>query len=924
MKKLFLIIITIFITAFVEAQTSLATFEDGNSDQLSIENYTGYDASLFTKTPAIYDNPVKTGINKSAKCYGATYKADANWWGNFGELKLNTPVTITASNRYLSFMVYRSSQSYDMRVSFNTHDDAVATNLIWIGKLDVDGAWQKITVDLGTSFMGKTLNQLVLLFNLNWSGSTAAEASIYFDNITMSSVSIDASKTYQTIDNFGASDCFYSSYVANYWSTTQKEFITKRLFSQQFDSNGNPQGIGLSNWRVNVGGGSVYLGDASGVTDTETRTECFMKEDGTYDWTRCAGQQYFMDRAKSFGCADFTLFSTSIPYYFTKNGNVYTASGETCNLKDDKYSDFAEFLATVGQHYVDAGYHIRYISPLNEPQYDWSSGGGEGSPWPNANIAKIARQLNSSLQSRNSSIKILLGEAANWSCAYTTSTTRAYNQIPDLYDSSSSDYIGNLAWLEKAYTSHSYWTHATNSDISSYRTQAWSAASARGLKTYQTEWSLLGDPPSTDTGFPASYDAASYMDLALFMAKVIQSDLTFANVSSWSYWTALGAEKYSQKSRFYLIRLIPTSGDYGSLTEGGTSTPSKNLWVLGNYSLFIRPDYKRIDISGASDMNGLFGSSYISPDGTKVVSVYVNTATTESSINANFNGLSETGPSWVKMYLTDETHNLSYMSDASGRYTGAMVTIPARSVVTLVYTIGETVLDENVAYTNPTSSVATPLVTLNRTLKSTDWNTICLPFSMTSTQVYNTFGATTKVAHYTGFSNNSVDFSTSNVAINANEPCLIKPSTAASSYVVEDVSLSTASTPANTLSYNSGTETVSLIGTYSTIPNLYNVGGSSDAVYFLSGGKLYKADAESNVSMKGFRAYFVDSNSMNGAKPSISIDGVPTSIQNIDDASDDTIKTVYDISGRRMYGITSVKSLKKGIYIVNGRKLVVK
>ena len=48
-------------------------------------------------------------------------------------------------------------------------------------------------------------------------------------------------------------------------------------------------------WRVNVGGGSSEQGDASGIPDKyERRVECFLNQDGSYNWSKQAGQQYFI------------------------------------------------------------------------------------------------------------------------------------------------------------------------------------------------------------------------------------------------------------------------------------------------------------------------------------------------------------------------------------------------------------------------------------------------------------------------------------------------------------------------------------------------------------------------------------------------------------------------------------------------------
>lgn len=51
--------------------------------------------------------------------------------------------------------------------------------------------------------------------------------------------------------------------------------IADLLFSSEFDSWGNPKGIGLSMWRFNIGSGSHEAGDNGGVTSQWRRTECF-------------------------------------------------------------------------------------------------------------------------------------------------------------------------------------------------------------------------------------------------------------------------------------------------------------------------------------------------------------------------------------------------------------------------------------------------------------------------------------------------------------------------------------------------------------------------------------------------------------------------------------------------------------------------
>ena len=110
----------------------------------------------------------------------------------------------------------------------------------------------------------------------------------------------DPSKTYQTIDNFGASDAWSMWTVGEMPQPTQ-ERVARLLFSSADDAEGNPEGAGLSIWRYNIGAGSTEQGDSSYI-NRGTRTECFLNEDGTYNWDKQLGQRNFLKLAKNMAC----------------------------------------------------------------------------------------------------------------------------------------------------------------------------------------------------------------------------------------------------------------------------------------------------------------------------------------------------------------------------------------------------------------------------------------------------------------------------------------------------------------------------------------------------------------------------------------------------------------------------------------------
>lgn len=674
-------------TMGMNAQMNVANFENG-VEQGSTISLASTNSSLFTTPPSIMLNPQRDGINPSAKCLGAVNVANADWYGNVVCLKLTEAVKVDYDHRFLSFLMLRGEQPKNFRVGINGYE---AANEVYLEKLTSTGQWERVLVDLSEKFNGQTINEIYFVYSCNWDNPRTGwgEIAYYIDDVTLSDfdvpdavVAVDPSVTYQTIHHFGASDCWMADYVGKYFSKTEREKAAKMLFSRTIDATGAATGIGLSNWRVNLGAGSASQGSNSNIEDETRRADCFLTADDTYDWTRQAGQQYFMQQAKDYGVEHFTLFSNSAPIYYTKNGkaNANNSLFVSCNLASSNFPKFAKFLATTTKHFVDEGYNISFVSPINEPQFDWRNG-QEGSPWTNGDVAGMTRALNTEFVNQGLTTKIMIPEASSLDKLYSGSTLlRGTNQISAFFGGGSND-ISGLSNVYPAVAAHSYWTFSTNSDLRHVREQARDAARAKGIEVMQTEWSLLDAEPSTETGFPSSYDKASYMDIALFMGKVIHCDMAFGDMPAWNFWTAFDREQYGQKDRFMLIRLRPSNGDdYASLENGGTVEAQKTLWALGNYSLFIRPGYKRVQLEGGAEMNNILASAYISPEQDKLVIVYVNTSSVRRYTSLRLRGINKEVDK-ISRYVTSSTQNLKL----SGTHTATdRMVIPARSIATLV------------------------------------------------------------------------------------------------------------------------------------------------------------------------------------------------------------------------------------------------
>src|SRR5262249_26067982 len=225
-------------------------------------------------------------------------------------------------------------------------------------------------------------------------------------------VRVDRRIAYQTIDGFGASDAWQCDIVGRNWPQAKRERIAELLFSRGADARGNPRGVGLSIWRFNVGAGTAEQGDASGIRNPWRRAECFQRADGSYDWSRQAGQRWYLEAAHRHGVESLLAFSNSPPVHLTRNGKGYAARGfPDPNVKPAKLPAFGTFLADVAEHCERAGLHFDYLSPINEPQWAWDKPNQEGTPASNIEVYALARLLSRELSRRQLSTRIVIGEA---------------------------------------------------------------------------------------------------------------------------------------------------------------------------------------------------------------------------------------------------------------------------------------------------------------------------------------------------------------------------------------------------------------------------------------------------------------------------------------------------------------------------------
>jgi O-glycosyl hydrolase len=484
-------------------------------------------------------------------------------------------------------------------------------------------------------------------------------------------ISLDPVQRYQTIDNFGASDAWSAQFVGN-WPDDKRNAIADLLFSTATHDDGSPRGgspkgIGLSLWRFNIGAGSAEQGDKSGIGDEWRRAESFLEEDRSYNWQRQAGQLWFMQAARQRGVDQFLAFPNSPPVQLTRNGKAFAYNG-TSNLAPEQYPAFAAYLVNVIKGLKEKGIDIDYISPVNEPQWDWSDGGQEGTPFTNEEIYGIVKALNATLENENLDTKIDIAEAGKINYLYATEDKPARGeQIQQFFNAGSPLYLGNFSRVGKVISGHSYFTTSPFSDAVAKRKQlAEKVASVEGLKFWMSEYCILGNNEGEIEGNGRDLG----IDPALYLARVIHNDLAVANASAWHWWLAVSP--YDYKDGLVYVDKEKTNGSYHD---------SKLLWALGNYSRFIRPGAVRIAAQSpelGDAASSLLFSAYQHAADQQIVGVIINSGVAPVSVQLEFKQLQVAN---FQLYQTSKEEDLKAGPEIAA---GSRFTVPPRSIITVV------------------------------------------------------------------------------------------------------------------------------------------------------------------------------------------------------------------------------------------------
>lgn len=316
-----------------------------------------------------------------------------------------------------------------------------------------------------------------------------------------------------------------------------------------------------------------------------------------------------------------------------------------------------------------------------------------------------------------------------------------------------------------------------------------------------------------------------------------------------------------------------------------------------------------------NDANYRFYKGVDSKKGETTISTKYGTITKIEFVHADTKPLSNLSTQ-VGEYKYDGTtedavwtgNSKSVLFTATEQARASKITVTVKVPIAKDYTLDENSVNTIEAYENAN-------VTLKRTFyKDGEWNTLCLPFAVADAKTAFD-GAELREVDTQNSNGNTIVFKEA-TAIEAGKPYLIKWANSSSVAVnvekkFEGVTLVAAATPV--VVKEGG---ISFNGFYK-MTAASELGASVAAIG--AGNKLFKVN---EGEMKGFRAAFVLSSGAEATGYKVVIDGTATGIE---DLVIDGVKAngrVYNLNGQ--YVGNSLNGLQPGLYIQNGKKIVVK
>lgn len=309
---------------------------------------------------------------------------------------------------------------------------------------------------------------------------------------------------------------------------------------------------------------------------------------------------------------------------------AYTRTPTTASnqLKVEHYEEFAELCVAYCRIFKrDIGVDLYGLSVQNEPRFSQSY---QSCVYDGEALRDVIRVVGSRFRKEGITTKLFMPEDVGWLDGVKSMT------LPTLNDSDARSYVGMVA-------THGYALDGVN-------------PASTDAATWQTMFSW-GKPHNLPLWMTETSGYKNNLDGAMSLAKALYTALRFGNVSAWVFWS-LSEEPVSE---------------YSLLSSSGTKT--KRYYVSKQVYRYVRPGAVRVDAT--SPDADLLPLAFVK-DGLPTL-VLINAGPSEKTVRIK--GDAASGQYQVfRTSATDDCRSLPALR------AGDALTLPAQSVLTLVGT----------------------------------------------------------------------------------------------------------------------------------------------------------------------------------------------------------------------------------------------
>jgi len=444
-------------------------------------------------------------------------------------------------------------------------------------------------------------------------------------------ISLKTDQTYQTIEGWGSSLCWWAAQVGN-WDDAKIDSIVDLITA--------PDKLNMNIFRYNIGGGddpSHLDGHMVKGKGKRAEMEGFKPSaDAPYSWEADKGQRILMLKIKAKRPdAIFEAFSNSPPYWMTYSvcaaGNVDPLKD---NLKPEYYEAFCDYLVDVCRFYKKQyGIEFRTLEPFNEStsNYWYNQGSQEGCHFQPETQMKIIRTLAPKLQ--DSGLKTVISTSDETNIASCIKVLKAYQSAGDILDK-----IGQI-------NTHTYSGNNTE------RVEACKLTQSIGKPFWQSETGPSGRSKNS-------------LGSNLGLAQKLFDDMRYMKPIAWLDWQLME----ENNDVWCLIRCNFKSQEYSIV---------KNFYVRMQITRFFRQGYTFVETGDDQVL------AAINPDKTELVISLVNNSEQAQEYRLNLDKPINFRKE-VKAFRTSESENCSSVLIAKPAEKSISYATPAQSITTLV------------------------------------------------------------------------------------------------------------------------------------------------------------------------------------------------------------------------------------------------